>query len=61
MIQGDGDRQLQDWDDFTEDTDRAFVDDFDSAVSDERILEADQDFTPDVFHDTYINKEIALP
>ena len=53
-------RQLQDWNDYTSAVDQAFIDDFDSAISDEKIPEADQDFTPDVFDDTYLNKEIAL-
>lgn len=61
VIQGDGDRQLQDWNDYTEDPDQAFVDDFDRAISDERIAEEDQGFTPDTFDDSYVNKEIALP
>lgn len=62
VIQGEGDRQLQDWDEYTEDPDQEFVDDFDRPVSDERISEEDLDFTPDTFHDTYINKQqIVLP
>ena len=61
VLQGDGERQLQDWEEYTDDVDQAFLDDFDSAVSDETITEADRDFTPDVFDDMYLNKEIALP
>ena len=61
VINGDGDRQLQDWDEYNDDTNQEFIDDFDSAVSDERIAEADGDFTPDIFDDTYLNKEIAIP
>ena len=45
VIQGEGDRQLQDWNEYTEDPDQAFVDDFDRAVPDERFAEEDQDFT----------------
>lgn len=41
VIQGEGDRQLQDWDEYTEDPDQEFVDDFDRPVSDERISEED--------------------
>ena len=59
ILNEDG-RQLQDWNDYTSAVDQAFIDDFDSAISDEKIPEADQDFTPDVFDDTYLNKEIAL-
>ncbi|KAI2506896.1 hypothetical protein MHU86_7488 [Fragilaria crotonensis] len=59
VLQGDGERQLQDWEEYTDDVDQAFLDDFDSAVSDETITEADQDFTPDIFDDMYLNKEIA--
>ncbi|KAI2504020.1 Reverse transcriptase (RNA-dependent DNA polymerase) [Fragilaria crotonensis] len=61
VIQGEGERQLQDWNEYTDDPDQAFADEFDRAVSDERIIEEDQDFTPDTFDDSYINKEIALP
>jgi hypothetical protein len=61
VIQGEGEGQLQDWDDYTDNTDQAFIDDFDSAVSDQNIPDADREVTPDVFHDTYLNNEIALP
>jgi hypothetical protein len=30
-------------------------------VNDPGILEADKDFTPDVFDDTYLNMELAIP
>ena len=60
VVHGDGERQLQDWDEYTDVQDEAFNDEFNSAVSDEKIKDADADFTPDVFDDTYLNKEIAI-
>ena len=60
IIHGDGEKQLQDWDDYTDDHDDAFREEYNSAISDETIPEADTDFTPDVFDDTYLNKEIAI-
>lgn len=61
IIQGDGEPQLQDWDEYTDDADQHFIDKFDSAISDEKIPEEDQEFTPDIFDNTYLSKEIALP
>ncbi len=60
MIQSDGERQLQDWDEHTDLQDEVFNDEFKSAVLDEKISEADADFTPDVFDDTYLNTEKAI-
>ena len=61
VIQGDDlDRQLQNWDDYTEDNDKAFASELGEAISDENIPDADESFTPDTFGDTYLNKEIAL-
>jgi hypothetical protein len=60
MLQGDGERQLQDWDEFTDVQDEVFNDKFNSAVSDKKISKADADFTPDVFDDTYLNGALLL-
>jgi hypothetical protein len=60
IIQGDGERQLQDWDDCTLDSDEDFANEFNNVVSDSQIPEADETFTPDVFDDTYLQKEIAV-
>jgi hypothetical protein len=60
VIQEGNKRQLQDWDDYTDDKDEDFAKTFGEAISDAKISEADKDFTPDTFNDTYLNKEIAL-
>jgi hypothetical protein len=52
---------LQDWNDFPIEDDPDFVDEFQNVVSDEQIPEADTIFTPDVFDNTYLHMEIALP
>jgi hypothetical protein len=38
-----------------------FVQEFGRTVNDSATREADQDFTPDSFDDTYLNMELALP
>jgi hypothetical protein len=38
-----------------------FQQEFNNIVNDPGILEADKDFTPDVFDDTYLNMELAIP
>ena len=58
--QGNGERQLQDWGDYTLEDDPDFADEFNNTISDEKIPEADKTFTPDVFDDTYLNKEVAI-
>ena len=60
VVHEDNERQLQDWDDYTEDNDEDFAKEFGEPVSDSKISEADDDFTPDTFNDTYLNKEVAL-
>ncbi len=60
VIQEGNERQLQDWDDYTDDNDVDFAKTFGEAISDAKISEADEDFTPDTFNDAYLNKEIAL-
>jgi hypothetical protein len=60
IIQEGNERQLQDWDEYTEDNDEDFAKEFGDVVSDLKISEADEDFTPDTFNDTYLNKEVAL-
>jgi hypothetical protein len=56
----DGERQIQEWDDYTEVDDRNFREEFGKPISDGTIPEEDDIFTPDTFGDTYLNKEIAL-
>jgi hypothetical protein len=58
--EAEDERQLQDWDDYTDAPDDAFEEEFNSSISDAKIPDADTTFTPDVFDDTYLNKEIAI-
>jgi hypothetical protein len=52
---------LQDWNEFPVEDDPDFIEEFQSTISDEETPEQDEDFTPEVFGDTYLNMEIALP
>jgi hypothetical protein len=38
-----------------------FIDEFQNVVSDPEIPEEDESFSPNIFDDTYLNMEIALP
>jgi hypothetical protein len=60
FIDQDGERQIQDWNEFTETDDVEFREEFQSATLDKTIPEDNESFTPDVFGDNYLNKEIAL-
>ncbi len=60
IIAQDGERQVQDWNEFTETDDPEFREEFQATISDKTILEEDESFTPDTFGDTYLNMEIAL-
>ncbi|KAI2511697.1 hypothetical protein MHU86_2763 [Fragilaria crotonensis] len=51
--------EIDDWDDPAFDPE--FVQEFGRTINDPMIKEADQDFTPDSFDDTYLNMELALP
>ena len=53
-------RLLQDWDEYTEDYHTEFAAQFNEVISDSSIPEVDETFNPDTFHDTYLNKELAL-
>lgn len=50
---------IDDWDDPAYDAE--FVQEFGHTINDPNVREADQDFTPDAFDDTYLNMELALP
>lgn len=41
--------------------DQEFQDEFEGVVSDPSLPEADELFTPDVYDNTYLNMELALP
>jgi hypothetical protein len=60
LMHGDGERQLHDWDEYTDAQDEAFNEEFNSTVSDKKINEANANFTLNVFDDTYLNKEIVI-
>jgi len=60
LIQGEGDRQLQDWDDYALDGDEDFANELNNVISDSQIPEADDTFTPEIFDDAYLRKEIAI-
>ena len=49
------------WRNYLREMDSDFKEEFDWVVSDDGIPEADDEFTPDIFDDTYLNIEIALP
>ena len=50
----------EDWAEFME-FDEDIQKDFSNIVSNDDIKEADDEFTPEVFDDTYLNMELALP
>ena len=58
LIEG-GKIQPQDWSKPLDDLD--YLDEFHNVVSNPEVPEADQQFTPDVFDDRYLNMELALP
>jgi hypothetical protein len=51
--------EVDDWDDPAFEPE--FVQEFGRTINDPTVKEADQDFTPDSFDDTYLNMELALP
>jgi hypothetical protein len=60
MLDEDGDLIVpDDWDDprFNEE----FVEEYGRTINDPKLKEADQEFTPDTYDDTYLNMELALP
>ena len=58
LVEG-GKIQLQDWSEPVDDLD--FLDEFHNVISNPEVPEVDQQFTPDVFDDRYLNMELALP
>jgi hypothetical protein len=50
----------EDWSEYLE-NDAEFQEEFDNIVNDPNVPEADDSFTPDVFGDTYLNMELAIP
>ena len=50
----------EDWSECLE-NDADFQEEFDRIVNDPNVPEADDSFTPDVFGDTYVNMELAIP
>ena len=60
IIEG-GKSQPYDWSDHPFDEDLDFVDKFHSVVSNDKIKEANEEFTPDTSNDQYLNMELAVP
>ena len=60
IIEG-GKSQPYDWSDHPFDEDLDFVDEFHSVVSNNEIKEADEEFTPDIYDNQYLNMELAVP
>ena len=52
---------LQDWNDYPVEEDLDFIEEFQHVISDQSMPEQDDNFTPDIFNDTYLCMEIALP
>ena len=60
IIQG-GKSQPYDWSDHPFDEDINFFEELRSVVSNSKIKEADEEFTPDTYDDRYLNMELAVP
>ena len=60
IIEG-GKSQPYDWSSHLFDEDFDFIDEFHSVVSNNKIKEADEEFTPDTCDDWYLNMELAVP
>jgi Reverse transcriptase (RNA-dependent DNA polymerase) len=41
--------------------DQEFAEEHEAAIADDAVREADEDFTPEVYDDNYLNMEVALP
>jgi hypothetical protein len=41
--------------------DPTFMEEFGTTINDPKLKDADKDFTPDLYDDTYLNMELALP
>ena len=61
VIPHDNDIVLQDWNDYPVEEDPDFVEEFQHVISDQSVPEQDDNFRQDVFNDTYLHMEIALP
>ncbi len=60
IVDEDGDLLVpSDWDDPT--FNKEFVEEFGRTIIDPMLKEADQEFTPDTYDDTYLNMELAVP
>ena len=58
---GGGESQPYDWSDHPFDEDLDLVDEFHLVVSNDKIEEANEEFTPDTYDDRYLNMELAVP
>jgi hypothetical protein len=50
-----------DWQDYQVQFDAEFQDEFENVVNDKALPDADDEFTPTLTDDTYLNMELALP
>ena len=60
IIEG-GKGNPKDWSEHPFDQELDFQEEFSHVVSNEEVTEADDDFSPDVYDDTYISMDLALP
>jgi hypothetical protein len=51
----------EDWSEYLQYSPDFQEEEFNNIVNDPGISKADKDFTPDVFNDTYLNMELAIP
>ena len=61
MIPHDNDIVLQDWNEYPVEEDLDFMEVFQHVINNQSMPEQDDNFTSDVFDDTYLHMEIALP
>ena len=60
IVEG-GKGEPKDWSEHTFDRDPGFQEEFIHSVSNEEVTEAEDDFFPDVYNDTYLSMELVLP
>ena len=51
----------KDWSEYPFDSDPYFQEEFSHVVSNKELSDADNNFSPDVYDDTYLSIELALP
>ena len=61
VIADGGKGEPKDWSEHPFDRDSDFQEELSHVVSNDKVAEADNDFSPDVYYDTYLIMELALP